>query len=32
MVCYSGLNCEQIDLLARDFGVHMNRDGRVRYL
>ncbi|KAG6595564.1 hypothetical protein SDJN03_12117, partial [Cucurbita argyrosperma subsp. sororia] len=20
MVCYSGLNCEQIDLLARDFG------------
>ncbi|XP_022966496.1 aspartate aminotransferase, mitochondrial-like isoform X2 [Cucurbita maxima] len=29
MVCYSGLNCKQIDLLARDFGVHMNRDGHV---
>lgn len=29
MFCYSGLNCEQIDQLARDFHIYMTRDGRM---
>ncbi|KAA0050410.1 aspartate aminotransferase [Cucumis melo var. makuwa] len=29
MFCYSGLNYEQIDQLARDFHIYMTRDGRI---
>lgn len=29
MFCYTGLNTEQVELLKKDYGIYMTKDGRL---